>query len=99
MHKRWKNQISSSKTLLQKIKNTKGVGEFLSNLPQEGEMRDNISKNIIKISECKDSTLRRYEKLLKKYYQLVETPSDRKIISDKLNEIILEINKRPNGGY
>lgn len=95
MHKKWKNQISKNKTLLQRIKNTKGVGEFLTNLPNEGEMRDNISKNVVKISDCKDSTLRRYEKLLKKYYQLVETPNDRKIISDKLNEIILEINKRP----
>ena len=49
MHKKWKNLESQQKSLLQKMKNTKGVGEFFSDLPEKGEMRDNISKNKVKI--------------------------------------------------
>jgi len=96
MHRKWKTMIKTQKSLLQKMKNTKGVGEFFNELPGTGEMRDNISKKVVQISECKSSTLRRYDKLLNKYYYLVKTPEERKVIADKISEIKKELNKRPD---
>lgn len=96
MHKKWSNMEKSQKSLLQQLKNTKGVSEFFFDLPETGFMRDNISKKHVKISECKSSTLRRYEKLLNKYYYLVKTPSERKTISEKLIEVTSELNTRPD---
>lgn len=88
--------VKSQKKLQQKIKNSKSVSEYFSDLPEAGYMRDNISKNMVKIVDCKSSTLRRYEKLLKKYYSLCQTPSERKTISDKLQEVKDELNTRPD---
>lgn len=96
MHKKWQNIEKSQKTLLQQIKNTKGVREFFSDLPVKGEMRDNISKKHVKLEECKSSTLRRYDKLLNKYYYLVKSPNERKVINDKLQEVRKELNTRPD---
>ena len=96
MHKKWQIMEKSQKTLLQQLKNTKGIREFFSDLPEKDYMRDNISKKHVKISECKSSTLRRYDKLLTKYYYLSKTPEERKIISDKQEEIKKELNTRPD---
>lgn len=96
MHNKWKTLIKQQKSLQQKIKNTKGIREFFTDFPEKSYMRDNISKKKVLIKECKTSTLRRYEKLLNKYFQLCSTPEERKLISDKLNEVITELNKRPD---
>lgn len=57
-------------------------------------MRDNISKNIVKISECKSSTLRRYIKLLDNFYYLVTSQKDREQILKKKIEVETELNNR-----
>lgn len=96
MHRKWNIIIKKQKALQQKIKNIKGIGEFFNDLPEEGYMRDNFSKNKVKLTECQSSTLRRYDKLLRKYYNLCQTPSERKIVNDKLQEVINELNTRPD---
>lgn len=63
-------------------------------MPAEGYMRDNISKNIVKISECKSSTLRRYIKLLDNFYYLVTSQKDRTLILNKKIEVETELNNR-----
>lgn len=94
MRKRWAAVEKRQKSLLQQLKNTKGVSEFFSNLPEKGYMLDNFSKNMVKLSECKSSTLRRYDKLLTKYYHLVKKPEERKVISDKQLEVQEELSTR-----
>lgn len=84
------------KTLRQKINNSQSAAEFLTNYPAAGVMRDNISKKEINIVDCETSRLRRYVKLLNKYYNLVYTPDERKKIIDKLNEVNDELEKRPD---
>lgn len=97
MHKKWKNMVSAQKALRQKIKNTKGVGEYFEDLPEDGYMKDNISKNKVLIKDCQTSTLRRYVKLLNKYLTLVNSePDKRKQILDKLNEVKTELATRPD---
>lgn len=94
MKKKWGALEKQQKTLLQTLKNIKGSGEFFTNMPETGYMFDNISKKTVKLTDCKSSTLRRYTKLLNKYYYLVTTPADRKIIADKQSEVTAELNTR-----
>ena len=60
-------------------------------------MRDNISKNLICISEAKSSSLRRYTKLLENFYYLVGSEADRTKILNKKIEIETELNTREDG--
>jgi hypothetical protein len=90
----WDSIIEEQKHLQQNIKNSKTLMEFFKDLPEDGYMRDNISKKKVLIKDCKESTLRRYVKLLKKYYTLARLPKDRKTINDKLKEIEDELKAR-----
>ena len=96
MHKRWSEMERAQKKIQQKMRNAKGVSEYFGDLPEAGYMRDNISKKTVRIADCKSSTLRRYEKLLRKYYSLCQKPEERKTISDKLLEVKAEMAKRPD---
>jgi hypothetical protein len=90
----WKNVEKSNKALLRKIKNMSGLSEYLSDKPQDGYFKDNISKNIIKISDAKSSSLRRYIKLLDDYYYIVTSTEDRNYLLNKKIEIETELNGR-----
>ena len=91
----WSAIVQSQKLLQSRVKNTKGVREYFQNKPEEGYMFDNIKKNIVKISECKDSTLRRYTKLLEKYYYLLDDQSEKREILYKKAEVEKELLSRP----
>lgn len=93
----WKAVAKSTKILRKNVKNLKSVSDYLSNIPGEGEFRDNISKNIVKITDCKTSSLRRYAKLLENYFYLVTSEKDRTMISNKQLEIQNELNVREDG--
>lgn len=60
-------------------------------------MRDNISKNMVLIKDCKSSSLRRYVKLLDNFYYLVTKETDKQKILDKKIEIESELNSREDG--
>ena len=92
----WESIVKQQKQVQQRIKSEKGVSEFFSDLPPAGYMRDNISKKQVIIKDLKTSTLRRYVKLLNKYYYMVTKPNDRKTINDKLKEVQDELAKRPD---
>ena len=96
MHRKWSVMIKSQKQLQQKLKNSKGVYEYFGDLPAEGYMKDNITKNQIKLTDCTSPRLRRYVKLLKKYYSLCTLPDQRKAINDKLIEVQKELATRPD---
>lgn len=97
MHKKWKNMVSAQKSLQQKIKNTKCVGEYFEDIPEKGYMKDNISKKMILIADCETSRLRRYVKLLNKYLNLVNSDNEKRTeILNKLEEIQSELSKRPD---
>ena len=92
----WKNVEKSTIELKRRIKNMNSISEYLLNIPEEGFFFDNISKKEVKISECKDSTLRRYTTLLDKYYYLAMNEKDRDMILKKKIEVEDEMNKRTN---
>lgn len=94
MRNNWDNVYKTQKILQQKIRNNKGVAEYFSDKPAVGYMKDNISKKQVLIADCKDSTLRRYVKLLTKYFKLVSTPAERTEINNKLTEVTTELEKR-----
>ncbi len=96
MHRKWSVMIKSQKQLQQKLKNSKGVYEYFSDIPEKGYMKDNITKNQIKLTDCTSPRLRRYVKLLKKYYSLCTQPDQRKAINDKLIEVQEELSTRPD---
>lgn len=62
-----------------------------------GYMRDNISKNMVVIKECKSSSLRRYVKLLDNFYYLVTKEADKQLVLNKKVEIESELNSRDDG--
>lgn len=93
----WNNVSKSAKSVKQSVKNLQAASEYLSKLPEEGYMLDNISKNVVKIKDCKSSSLRRYVSLLDKYYYLVNAQADRDMILEKKVEIEKELNTREDG--
>lgn len=93
----WEALNKSAKLIKKNVKVLTQAGEFLREFPGEGYMRDNISKNLIKISEAKSSSLRRYVKLLENFYYLVTSESDKTKILNKKIEIEKELNTRDDG--
>jgi hypothetical protein len=90
----WTNVEKSTKDLKRKIKNLKSAGDYLKDRPEAGHFKDNISKRIIKLSEAKSSTLRRYIKIVDNYYYLVTSAADRDYLLKKKIEIESELNTR-----
>lgn len=93
----WSSVVKSAKRLKKDVKNLQQAGEFLRDFPTEGYMRDNISKNLVVIKDCKSSSLRRYIKLLDNFYYLVTSENDRQKILNKKIEIEAELNTRDDG--
>ena len=96
MKTNWNATIKSAKAVRKSVKSTQQVSDLLKDFPPEGYMRDNISKNLVAIKECKSSSLRRYTKLLNNYYYTVVTEKDKKMILDKKIEIEQELLTRPD---
>lgn len=95
----WKSEIEYAKRIQQGLKTQKAVGEFLKAKPNIGYMYDTMSKKedkIVKLSECKSSTLRRFVKMLTKYYGQVTAPSERRYINIKLRDVHSILDKRPD---
>lgn len=90
----WQNLEKSARLVKKNVKNLSQIGEFLREFPEEGFMRDNISKNLVKIKDCKSSSLRRYNKLLNNFYYLVTSEKDKEKILSKKIEIENELNSR-----
>lgn len=93
----WSNFESNAKALTRNVKNLKAAGDYLKDMPPEGYMRDNISKNLVKIKDCKSSSLRRYVKLLDNFYYLVSSQTDKTLILNKKVEIENELSTREDG--
>lgn len=90
----WAGVEKAAKLLKKNVKNLQQAGEFLREFPEEGYMRDNISKNLIEIKTAKSSSLRRYIKLLDNFYYLVTADKDKTQILNKKIEIENELNIR-----
>jgi hypothetical protein len=93
----WSIVEKQSKDIKKKVKNIQLAGEYLNDKPQKGYFKDNISKNMISILVAKSSSLRRYVKVIDKYYDLITSPSERKFLLEKKVEIETELNKRLDG--
>ena len=95
--KKWAGIEKNAKTLKKNVKNLAAASEYLKNVPEEGYMLDNISKNVVEIKTCKSSSLRRYVKLLNNYFYLMNTEADRTRILKKKIEVEKELNGREDG--
>lgn len=93
----WQSVEKSAKLIKKNVKNLQQAGEFLREFPEEGYMRDNISKNLIEIKTAKSSSLRRYIKLLDNFYYLVTSETEKQKILNKKIEIENELNTRDDG--
>lgn len=94
----WNSFAKSAQQVKKNVKNTQLASEYLKDIPGECYMKDNISKNIVKISDCKSSSLRRYIKVLDNYFYLVSTKKDKDKILNKKIEIEKELNSRGDEG-
>ena len=90
----WSNMEKSMKDLKKRIKDVTLAGDYLKDRPEPGYFRDNISKKIVEIKTAKSSTLRRFVKLLDKYYYLITAKADRDWLLAKKIEIETELNGR-----
>lgn len=93
----WQNFGKSAKAVKKDVKNMQHAHEFFREFPEPGYMRDNISKNMVVIKDCKSSSLRRYVKLLDNFYYLVTKEVDKQRVLDKKIEIESELNSRDDG--
>lgn len=94
MKTNWKLIEKSAKLIKQKSKNIISASAYLKDRPETGYFIDNISKKKVKIINCQSSTLRRYIKLLDKYYYLITSPRDQEYIISKKLEIENELSVR-----
>ena len=90
----WSNEEAGMKALERRIKNLQAAAEYLADKPEPGYFKDNISKKMVEISECKSSSLRRYLKIVDNYYYLVTSSKDKEFLLDKKKEIEDELNHR-----
>ena len=90
----WSNVEKTAKMIKRNYKNIEYAADYLKNVPEDGYMRDNKTLENVSIVDCKDSTLRRYLRLLTSYYYLVDTKSHKDTILKKKIEIENEIDKR-----
>ena len=90
----WSNVEKTAKMIKRNYKNIEYAADYLKNIPDDGYMRDNKTLENVSISECKDSTLRRYMRLLNSYYYLVDNKKHKDLILKKKIEIENEIDKR-----
>lgn len=93
----WAGIEKSQKALKRNVKILQQAGEFLKEFPEEGYMRDNISKNLVVIKDCKSSSLRRYSKLLSSFYYLVTSAKEKELLINKKKEIDAELDMRDDG--
>lgn len=93
----WKAMEQQVKAQQRKIKNLQAAGDYLKNRPEEGYFIDNISKNPVKITEAKSSSLRRYIKVIDNYYYLISSRVDKNYLLEKKVEIETELNHRSDG--
>jgi hypothetical protein len=93
----WNIVEKQSKDIKKKIKNIQAASDYFSDKPDPGYFKDNISKNMISIKAAKSSSLRRYVKVIDKYYDLITSPTERKFLLDKKVEIEAELNTRQDG--
>ena len=90
----WSNVEKTAKIINRNYKNIEYAADYLKNIPDDGYMRDNKTLENVSISECKDSTLRRYMRLLTSYYYLVDSKKHKDLILKKKIEIENEIDRR-----
>jgi hypothetical protein len=90
----WVNFEKSAKDMKRKVKNLQAAGDYLKEKPEVGFFKDNISKKIVKLSDAKSSTLRRYIKIVDNFYYLVTSVADRDYLLNKKIEIETELNSR-----
>jgi CO dehydrogenase/acetyl-CoA synthase epsilon subunit len=93
----WKMIEKAAKDMRRKVKNITSASDYLKDRPGEGMFRDNISKNLVVIKDCKSSSLRRYLKVVDNFYFLVTSPEDRGYLLQKKVEIEKELNTREDG--
>jgi hypothetical protein len=93
----WETTEKSAKLIKKNVKYLQAAGDYLKEMPEVGYMKDNISKNLVKISDCKSSSLRRYIKLLDNFYYIVTSQKDKDAVLNKKVEIENELNTREDG--
>ena len=90
----WHTMNKAGKDLRKRIKDVGLASDYLKDRPEAGFIKDNISKKIVEITSAKSSTLRRYTKLLDKYYYLITSEKDRTWLLNKKIEVETELNTR-----
>lgn len=93
----WDAFRKSAKKLKRNIKVAQNASEVLSQKCEPGFCVDVTSKEILKISDTKSSSLRRFLRTLNSVYYLVTNQADRAYIEGKINEITTELSSRPDG--
>ena len=91
----WSNVEKTAKLIKRNYKNIEYLADYLKNIPDDGYMRENKKRVFVELSECKDSSLRRYIKLLNSYYYLSETKKHKDLILKKKLEIENVLESRP----
>lgn len=93
----WDAFRKSAKKLKQNIKAAQNASEVLSKKCEPGYCVDVTTKEVLKISDTKSSSLRRFLRTLNSVYYLVTNQNDRSYIEGKINEITTELSNRPDG--
>ena len=69
--KKWAGIEKNAKTLKKNVKNLAAASEYLKNLPEEGYMLDNISKNVVEIGHYHENEQEGYAYILCSYHEFL----------------------------
>ena len=90
----WKQMEKQAAYLKKTVKTFGALESFLSEWPEEGKFIDPMSKETVALSDCKLSTLRRFDRLLDRYLKYTTSTQDILKLQKKKNEVEKELDKK-----
>ena len=90
----WADTKASAQTEYQSVKAVMQLGEYLRNIPEDGYIKDNRTDEVVKIADCRLTTLNRLLKFIIKLYYTATKPEDKETILKKQKELEAEIDRR-----
>lgn len=90
----WADTKQTAQSEYQSVKAVIQLGEYLRDIPADGYIKDNRTGGVVKIEDCRKTTLNRLLKFIIKLYYTATTPADKEVILHKQKELEAEIDRR-----
>lgn len=90
----WADTKQNAQSEFQSVKAVMQLGAYLRDIPEDGYIRDNRTNEVVKIEDCRKTTLNRLLKFIIKLYYTATKPEEKELILKKQKELEAEIDRR-----